>query len=305
MPTPSEPENNVVLAQAKASQVGGTAVRRALPQRTRRTVGAWCFADHIGPVPEVASARDAGIGPHPHIGLQTVTWLLDGELRHADSLGSDQTISPGQLNLMTAGHGVAHAEEWRGGSGRYHGIQLWVAQPDATRHGDAAFEHHDELPRVELEHGTATVLIGEFAGATSRARRDSDHFGTELRLRQGTTTLPLHIEHEHALVVLDGAVSVVSTASVTADTVVEPGRLAYLTPGHDELALRTGEGAIVMLIGGVPFEAKVSMWWNFVARGHDEITAAQADWNAHDTDRFGDFASELGRIDAPTLPWRT
>ncbi len=295
---------SIPLADSREAMVGRTPVRRALPQRTRRTVGAWCFADHIGPVPDVAHPDDAGIGPHPHIGLQTVTWLLDGELRHVDSVGSDQHIVPGQLNLMTAGNGVAHAEEWRGGTGRYHGIQLWVAQPEATRHGDPAFEHHAELPAVELGNGVATVLVGEFAGATSPARRDTDHVGAELRLRPGSSTLGVRPGHEHALVVLDGSVRIESTARVTGAT-VEPGRLAYLEPGCDEVNLTVDDDAIAMFIGGTPFEAKVSMWWNFVGRDHDEITTAQRDWNAHDDDRFGPVGSELARIAAPEVPWRT
>lgn len=297
-------EPTVQVADSREATVGHTRVRRALPQRTRRTVGAWCFADHIGPVSAVTDPAGAGIGPHPHIGLQTVTWLLDGELRHVDSLGSDQLVTPGQLNLMTAGRGVVHAEEWRGGQGRYHGIQLWVAQPEATRHGAPAFEHHGELPGLELDHATATVLIGEFADATSPARRDTDHFGVELRLRPGTTTLPIRADHEHALVVLDGAVTIASLRGGRVTT-VEPGRLAYLAASNDELALHVEDEAIAMLIGGTPFEAKVSMWWNFVARDHEEITAAQQDWNARDDGRFGEIDSELERIDAPEVPWRT
>lgn len=292
---------SIALAGSRHATVGGTPVRRALPQRTRRTVGAWCFADHIGPVSRVTDPSGAGIGPHPHIGLATVTWLLDGELRHVDSVGSDQRIEPGQLNLMTAGHGVVHAEEWRGGQARYHGIQLWVAQPESTRHGAPAFEHHGDLPHLDLDAATATVLVGELAGAVSPARRDTDHFGAELRLRRGTSTVPVEPGHEHALVVLEGTVKVTSGDVAT----VEPGTLAYLGQARDEIALSVDDDAIAMLIGGSPFEARVSMWWNFVGRDHDELGAAQRDWNAHDTDRFGEIASALGRIDAPEVPWRT
>ena len=108
--------------------MGSLPVRRVLPHRPRRTVGSWCFVDHVGPVPR-PSAGEVGIGPHPHLGLQTVTWLVSGELVHLDSLGSEQLIRPGQLNLMTAGHGVAHAEEDPGRARGLHGVQLWVAQP--------------------------------------------------------------------------------------------------------------------------------------------------------------------------------
>src|SRR3954466_5457778 len=144
------------ISPSREATVGTTTVRRALPQRPRRTVGAWCFADHFGPS---GPRSGPAIGPRPHIGLRTVTWLLEGELVHVDSLGSEQPIRPGQLNLMTAGHGVAHAEDAPGGGG-LHGIQLWIAQPEATRHGPPGFEHHAELPQVELGSGTATVLVG-------------------------------------------------------------------------------------------------------------------------------------------------
>src|SRR5688572_19989954 len=145
----------------------------------------------MGPA-AVTEERGVDIGPHPHTGLQTVTWLLAGEILHRDSLGSEQVIRAGQLNLMTAGHGVSHSEEATGRyRGELHGIQLWVAQPEATRHGAAAFEHHTELPQVELDGGDATVVVGALAGTTSPARRDTDHVAAELVLRPGGATVPL------------------------------------------------------------------------------------------------------------------
>src|SRR4051794_7464822 len=172
-----QPSQSPVLeiSPSREARVGTTTVRRALPQRPRRTVGAWCFADHFGPS---GPRSGPAIGPHPHIGLQTVTWLLEGELVHVDSLGSEQAIRPGQLNLMTAGHGVAHAEDVpSGGDSGMHGVQLWVAQPEETRHGEAAFEHHTELPRADLGSGLATVMLGEYAGAASPARTDTPIVG--------------------------------------------------------------------------------------------------------------------------------
>src|ERR1700744_1891338 len=156
---PDEAAGPVVeLSPGRATQVGALPVRRILPQRPRRTVGSWCFLDHAGPV-RAEPGASFGIGPHPHMGLQTVTWLLAGELLHLDSLGSEQLIRPGQLNLMTAGHGVAHAEEDPARSEEVHAVQLWVAQPAATRDGPSAFEHHAELPQVELDGAQATVLV--------------------------------------------------------------------------------------------------------------------------------------------------
>ena len=155
-----------VLA-GRVAEVGGHEVIRVLPTRARRMVGAWCFADHIGP--RYITANDGeNIAPHPHIGLQTVTWLLQGELVHRDSLGSEQLIRPGGLNLMTAGGGVAHSEEGvPGWSGSLHGIQLWVAQPDSTRDRASAFEHHEGLPELTFPNVEATVFVGGFAGAES------------------------------------------------------------------------------------------------------------------------------------------
>src|SRR5580704_1075922 len=172
----------VELSPARLTQVGSLPVRRVLPQRPRRTVGSWCFLDHAGPVPAEPGVS-FGIGPHPHMGLQTVTWLLAGELLHLDSLGSEQLIRPGQLNLMTAGHGVSHAEEDPARAEEVHAVQLWVAQPAATRDGAAAFEHHAELPTRDLGQAELTVLVGEVAGIASPARRDTEHMGVELTLR--------------------------------------------------------------------------------------------------------------------------
>lgn len=286
----------VELTDSRESQVGEFRVRRALPRRGRRTVGAWCFLDHMGP----ATVGEGGLGvaPHPHIGLQTVTWLLEGEALHRDSLGTEQPIRPGQLNLMTAGDGVSHSEE---GTGRYegplHGVQLWVAQPSATRSGAPAFEHHGELPRVELDNAVATVLVGHLDADTSPARRDTDHSGVDLDLRPGATTLPVPTDYEHAVVVLDGAVGI-------DDEVVEPGRLAYLGAGRDELILTAREPARVVLVGGVPFDEPIVMWWNFVARTQEEISAARDDWMAAHG-RFGTVASPLARLEVGQPPWRT
>lgn len=283
------------ITESRSSQVGAFTVRRALPRRTRRTVSAWCFVDHMGPA--TVDKGGLGVAPHPHIGLQTVTWLLAGEALHRDSLGTEQVIVPGQLNLMTAGHGVAHSEE---GTGRYRGelhrVQLWVAQPSHTRENASGFEHHAELPQVELEAAVATVLVGEVAGVTSPARRDTDHAGIDLDLRPGRATLPLRPDYEHALVVLAGACNVDGA-------VLEPGHLAYLGVGRDEITLTAEAPTRGLLVGGVPFDEQVLMWWSFVARTRDEIINVHRDWTAG-ADRFGRVDSELARIDVDPPPWR-
>lgn len=280
------------IIPSRSETVGGLGVRRALPTRGRRTVGPWCFADHLGPA-DVDASREPGVGPHPHIGLATVTWLLDGELLHRDSLGSEQTIRPGQLNLMTAGGGVQHAEQGTGYAGAFEGIQLWVALPDATRRGPAAFEHHGSLPQVELASGVASVLIGEFSGVVSPARADSRMVGVELAFTSDAS-VALRPDFEYALVVLRGSAAV-------AGTPIEPGRLASLGSGLDELALEASGDARIMLLGGVPIEP-ITMFWNFVGRDRAELAQAGHDWNENH-DRFGRLDSPLARIPAPRAPW--
>jgi redox-sensitive bicupin YhaK (pirin superfamily) len=287
----------VEVLPSREATVGALPVRRALPRRAHRTVGAWCFADHMGPL-MVTEADDVDIAPHPHIGLQTVTWLLAGEIVHRDSLGSEQTIRPGQLNLMTAGHGVSHSEESTGRyRGEVQGMQLWVAQPEDTRHGAPAFEHHAALPQVQLGDATATVLVGELADAASPARRDTDHLGAEIDVPgSGSVTTPLRREHEHALVLFDGSV-------IVDGVTVRPGNLVYLGTGRDELTLHSTEATRMLLLGGVPFPDEIVMWWNFVARTREEIDRASTEWQAS-SDRFGQVASTLPRIPAPVPSWQ-
>jgi redox-sensitive bicupin YhaK (pirin superfamily) len=287
---------------SKDADVGGTTVRRALPQRTRRTIGAWCFVDHFGPTaPATTRPAERGIqiGAHPHIGLHTVTWLVEGAAVHTDSLGSEQPLRPGQLNVMTAGRGIAHAEDTPADRhGVMHGAQLWVAQPEATRHGANGFEHHADLPR--LAHGTVelTVMVGEHDGQRSPARADTALFGAELRVRSagsaaGASAVPLRTDFEYGIVVLDGQVHVDGD-------VVTPGQLAYLGSGRDEIAI--GGSATALLLGGEPFPEKLLMWWNFVGRTWDDISAAREAWAAGDTDRFAPVRTRLGTVPAPELP---
>jgi redox-sensitive bicupin YhaK (pirin superfamily) len=285
----------VEVSDARDSQVGATRVRRALPQRARRTVGPWCFADHFGPL-EVADDVSFEIGPHPHMGLATVTWLHAGQLVHRDSLGSEQPIRAGELNLMTSGRGISHSEE-NGGrfSGEVEGVQLWLALPEATRGGAARFAHHGDLPHVELGSTDATVVVGSFADAVSPADVDWPTAGVDIALPGSDVELPLDPGWEYAVVVTAGAVSV-------GDATLMPGKLGYLGAGRDELRLSAAAPSRLMLLGGQPFESRIIMWWNFVARATEELEAAYRSWFADD-ERFGAVASQLPRIPAPPPYW--
>jgi quercetin 2,3-dioxygenase len=283
----------VEVTDSHEAEVGRFRVRRALPRRGRRTVGAWCFADHMGPA-DVTEDAGLDVGPHPHIGLQTVTWLTDGQVLHRDSLGTEQVIAPGQLNLMTSGGGLSHSEEATGHyRGTLEGIQLWVALPEATRHGPGAFEHHAELPRTDLDGAVATVLLGDFDELRSPARHDSPLVGVDLQVH-GDTTVPLRPDWEYALVVLEGALGI-------GEQRLDPGKLGYLGQGRDELRLEVRDRTQALLLGGEPFAEPIVMWWNFVARTREEIDAAYGSWHRQD-DRFGRLDSPLPRIPA-TAPW--
>ena len=277
---------------ARLTDLEGLAIRRLLPLRGRRLVGPWCFLDHFGPL--AFEGRPMDVGPHPHIGLQTVSWLLEGELLHHDSLGCSALATPGTLNLMTAGRGIAHSEETpASNSGRLHGVQLWVALPDHARQGEPAFEHHAELPRIAAGDGTATVVMGACGGVRSPARAFSPLVAVDLAGEEGATLrLPLVPEWEHALVLLRGALALEGRA-------LEPDALCDLGRGRAELCLSAqAPGTRALLIGGAPFAESILMWWNFVARTNDEIAAARADWEAHR--RFPEVAGYRGaRIPAP------
>jgi quercetin 2,3-dioxygenase len=289
----NEPVPGIEAREGRAANVGGIDVARVLPTKGRRTVGAWCFVDLIGPM-DAEHPDPMEVGPHPHIGLSTVTWLLDGEALHSDSLGTEQVIRPGQMNWMTAGHGIAHAE--LAAAPPFRGVQMWVAQPEATRHGGSDFEHIPELPQLELELGTATVLTGTLGAASSPARTDTALLGADVMLRSGTTVLPVDPGFELAIAPLDGRVRV-------GDEVLEPGWLGLIPPGLDELPIETRDtGARFMLLGGEPLGEEVAMWWNFVARTKDEITDAWRGWRDR-TDRFGEVPTSLERIEAPRPPW--
>lgn len=246
-------------------------VRRMLPDKGRYTVGAWCFLDHFGP-DAIAGAAGMAVPPHPHIGLQTVSWLVEGEIKHRDSLGHGQVVRPGAVNVMTAGRGIAHEEVSPDGHGpTLHGLQLWIALPDSARDAAPAFDHVDALPEYVADGVRARVVVGEFAGLRSPAPTYSPLTGADLEVT-GTATVPLRRDFEYALV------STVGEATV-AGLRVAPGALLYLGTGRDALTLEAA-AVRLFLIGGAPFTEPLVMWWNLVARDHDEIVAARADWEA-------------------------
>lgn len=277
----------------RLTDLGGLAIRRLLPRSQRRLVGPWCFLDSFGPL-AFASGKPMDVAPHPHIGLQTVSWLLEGDVLHKDSLGREGAARPGVLNLMTAGHGIAHSEETPPqNGGRLRGIQLWVALPEVSRDIEPAFDQHRGLPTLEADGGRATVLLGELGGVRSPAQSFSPIVGADVAGEPDQRqVLPLDPAFEHALVPLRGECSL-DGRPLSVDT------LYYLGSGRRELTLFSGPQPVrALLLGGAPFEERILMWWNFVARTTEEIVAAREDWEAGR--RFGEVVAYAGpRLAAP------
>lgn len=272
-----------------------TEVRRLLPNLGRRMIGAWAFVDHYGP-DEIADEPGMQVPPHPHIGLQTVSWLHEGEVLHRDSTGSLQTIRPRELGLMTAGRAISHSEESPRPHVRYlHGAQLWVALPDEHRHTDPHFEFHADLPTVTAPGLTATVILGTLDGTTSPGTTYTPLIGADLTLTEGTRTrLPLDPDFEYGVLAMSGSVHVDGVP-------VTPGSMLYLGCGRTSLPLHADSDASIMLLGGEPFAEELIMWWNFVGRTQEEIEEAREEWM--NGSGFGEVKGYDGhRLPAPQLP---
>jgi quercetin 2,3-dioxygenase len=275
----------------------GMAIRRALPSPARRMIGAWCFLDHFGPI-DTRGGDGLRVGPHPHTGLQTFTWPLAGEILHRDSLGTEQLIRPGAVNLMTAGRGISHSEESPAQrSPMLHGAQLWIALPEAWRHTDPAFEHYPRMPVIERDGFHVTVLAGEALGKRAPTRVFSPLLGLDLTADAGaTTTLTLRSDFEHGALMLQGEATI-------AGQLLGVGRLLYLGRHRNRVSIACAGPARLLILGGEPFAEEVLMWWNFVGRSRAELAQAVADWNAGNL-RFGSVHGYPGeRLVAPTPPW--
>jgi redox-sensitive bicupin YhaK (pirin superfamily) len=286
----------VPLGGARAMQV-----RRTLPQRARSLIGAWCFVDHYGPDDVAAGMAVPG---HPHTGLQTVSWLFDGQIEHRDTTGAHALVRPGEVNLMTAGSGIAHSEFSTPDTRTLHGVQLWIALPDRHRQAAPAFEHHTPRP-VERDGARILVLAGALAGDASPITTYSPLLGAEIGLAAGAR---LHLDvdagFEHGVLV--------DTGDVTVDGVrCTPGQLLFRPPCDRDLVIEAaGSGpARVMLLGGEPFDEQIIMWWNFIGRTHGDIVGFRNQWQAEragetdGTGRFGRFPDAWDHtLPAPELP---
>jgi redox-sensitive bicupin YhaK (pirin superfamily) len=283
----------------------GFEVRRALPHRDRRMVGPFVFLDQMGPH-VFQPGRGIDVRPHPHIGLSTVTYLLEGEISHRDSLGTVQDIKPGEVNWMTAGKGIVHSERTgpgpRAAGSVLSGLQCWVALPKAKEEKDPSFSHTgaDQLPVIEGEGVMARIIAGDYFGKRSPVPVESPMFYVDLALQAGARlTLPAEYP-EQALYVVEGSLDLGRDGEFGA------GQLLVLKPGASVTLGAGGRGgksagARVMLLGGEPMDGPRYLTWNFVSSSSDRIEQAKEDWRAM---RFDRVPGETEFIPLPDLPGR-
>ncbi|MFU2487879.1 pirin family protein [Thauera sp. WH-1] len=296
--------NAITRIEARSADLGeGMLVRRFLPSRQQRMVGAWCFLDHAGPV-RFAPGKGMHVGAHPHIGLQTFTWLIEGEVMHRDSLGNAQIIRPGQVNLMTAGHGIAHTEDSLHDGQALHAAQLWIALPPEAEACAPDFAHHPDLPQWQENGARLTLLAGTHAGRTAPTRLYSPLLGLDIACDDATALhLALNPDFEYGMLPLVGEAGI-ENETVRAD------EFAYLGRGRDALHLTLSAGTRLLVLGGEPFAEPVLMWWNFVGWTKATIAEAQAEWERGEqgeprSARFGPVGDgQAPRLMPPPLPWR-
>lgn len=292
-PCSAKPVNQkMLLRQAHLGEQ--LTIRRALPHRERRMIGAWCFLDYFGPL-HLQNGHELNVAPHPHIGLQTFTWILEGEILHRDSLGSIQVIKPGQINLMTAGKGVAHSEESINPGSTLQGLQLWIALPDALRNMEPEFIHYSQLPVLHHAGLAIHVMVGDLFDVKAPTAVHSPLIGLDiLAVEYAAVALPLNPKFEYGILPLTGGIKVEGDS-------LDENTLLYLGRGRNELVLDIPKNKRFLLIGGEPFSEEVLIWWNFVARTKEEIKSATDAWNSHT--HFGDVQGYVGeRTLAPIMP---
>ncbi|WP_380784737.1 pirin family protein [Sphingomonas sp. R86521] len=276
----------------------GFSVRRALPSAHRRMVGPFIFFDQMGPA-AFNSGEGLDVRPHPHIGLATVTYLLEGEILHRDSVGSVQSIRPGEVNWMTAGSGIVHSErtapDMRVQGGPLFGLQTWVALPAAREEAKAGFSHHkaDAIPKTDADGVAMTVIVGKHDGLISPVETFSDMVYADIALAPGAR-YQLRAEHvERAIYVVGGHVEARGQSGG-----FDAGELIVFKPGA-EIVLHAERGARLMLIGGEPFPEKRHIYWNFVSSRPERIEQAKHDWRERN---FAGVPDEADFIPLPDEP---
>lgn len=262
----------IVARDVPLSESDGLTVRRTLPTRERSFVGAWCFVDHFGPNP-VDPQHGMFVRPHPHTGLQTVSWLFAGEIEHRDSAGNHALIKRGELNLMTAGRGISHSEMSTTNATTLHGVQLWVVLPEAARFTEPTFVHF--VPEPKINNGvTSRVFLGSLLGQSSPVQTFTPLVGAQLDLEPGVRLrLPLDIAFEYGLLLDEGELLVDGE-------LLNRHALAIRTTGTSSVELESRTAVRLLVLGGTPFEEQIVMWWNYIGSSHDEVEQFHRQWLA-------------------------
>ncbi len=283
------------IIAGRGRDLGGFSVRRVLPIGHRKTVGPFIFFDHLGPV-TMPPGAGMDVRPHPHIGLATVTYLFEGRINHRDSLGSVQAIEPGAVNWMTAGHGIVHSERStdadRASGQAMHGIQSWVALPQALEETEPSFVHHpaSTLPTLERPGVRLRVIAGTAYGATSPVATASPTFYVEALLDAGAELDVCDEHEERAIYPVDQAIELEGQSYPAGSMLV----LARDAP----VRFRAPQGGRVMLLGGAALDGERHVFWNFVSSRRERIEQAKADWNAQ---KFARVPGETEFIPLPSL----
>jgi redox-sensitive bicupin YhaK (pirin superfamily) len=296
MPVAANPHLEALVIPRSVDFADDFQVHRAVPSARRRMVGPFVFLDCMGPG-RLAPGRGIDVRPHPHIGLATVTYLFEGEILHRDSLGTVQTIRPGELNWMTAGRGIAHSErtpaDLRAVGSALSGLQAWVALPKSREESEPSFVHHETaaLPVIEGYGQHLRLIVGTFAGVSSPVDTLTQTVYADITLAMGAA-LSVPPEHEErALYILDGNLTLGSS-----DDVFGPNQLVVLKPGAPIAVRSQSRRARFVLLGGEAMDGPRHVWWNFVSSSRDRIEQAKADWQAG---RFGQVPGETEFIPLP------
>ena len=285
------------IAARKGSLGEGMEIARALPTRQRRMISAWCFLDHLGPI-QFPADEGMHVGAHPHTRLQTFTWMIEGEIIHRDSLGYEQVLRAGQVNLMTAGHGISHTEDSVRPGERLHAAQLWIAMPDAVADQAPAFAHYPEVPQWSEQGCDWSLMVGSYGTHIAPTQVHSPLLGLEVLTHAEARSCSVQLTpgFEYGLLALTGGFSLEGEEQAFVQD-----ELAYVSPGRSSLHLQLQADTRLLVVGGEPFADKVVIWWNFLGPDLAAIRGYRAQWEAADA-RFGQVdQGEHRRMAAPEL----
>lgn len=300
----SNHDGKQLLASKQQQLTAEIEVSRTIPQKLRRSVGPFCFVDHFGPTDATAKLH-FDVAPHPHIGLQTLSWLWSGEVLHLDSLGSKQWLRPGQVNLMTAGRGISHAEvipEEHAMNVTLHGVQLWLALPPEAMQVAPDFEHFSELPQLEFGKFQGHLILGKLGAYEAPAKLYAEAVAFDLHSTENSAVrIDVNPKFEHLVYVVRSSAQDIHINGMN----VEPHSGLYLAKNTACLEIEgTGQ---VLVLGGVPYPEPIRMFWNFVANDNSDLYTAAKAWNANDpifghVDAYPKYGKGPKRLMSPEPP---